>query len=78
MRGLRALEVCAQNGDVDASVELLRLRALDPDHVQAALLVAVQRGDLVLTKILLDGSARPSKGTLPFTVDMFSTWLALT
>ncbi|CAN7940299.1 unnamed protein product, partial [Ixodes hexagonus] len=56
MRGLRALEVCAQNGDVDASVELLRLRALDPDHVQAALLVAVQRGDIVLTKILLDGS----------------------
>ncbi|XP_042146035.1 transient-receptor-potential-like protein [Ixodes scapularis] len=59
MRGLRALEVCAQNGDVDASVELLRLRALDPDHVQAALLVAVQRGDLVLTKILLDGAHGP-------------------
>ncbi|KAM7312637.1 hypothetical protein ISCGN_009542 [Ixodes scapularis] len=59
MRGLRALEVCAQNGDVDASVELLRLRALDPDHVQAALLVAVQRGDLMLTKILLDGAHGP-------------------
>ncbi|KAL3206270.1 hypothetical protein MRX96_040309 [Rhipicephalus microplus] len=55
MRGLRALEVAAQNGDVELSVELLRLRALDADHVQSALLVAIQRGDIRLTQILLDG-----------------------
>ncbi|KAK8770924.1 hypothetical protein V5799_025832 [Amblyomma americanum] len=59
MRGLRALEVAAQNGDVDVSVELLRLRALDADHVQSALLVAIQRGDIRLTRILLDGAHGP-------------------
>ncbi|XP_065296066.1 short transient receptor potential channel 3-like [Dermacentor albipictus] len=59
MRGLRALEVAAQNGDVELSVELLRLRALDADHVQSALLVAIQRGDIRLTRILLDGAHGP-------------------
>ncbi|XP_077534802.1 short transient receptor potential channel 3-like isoform X1 [Haemaphysalis longicornis] len=59
MRGLRALEVAAQNGDVEVSVELLRLRALDAEHVQSALLVAVQRGDIRLTRILLDGAHGP-------------------
>ncbi|KAL1432599.1 hypothetical protein MTO96_013071 [Rhipicephalus appendiculatus] len=64
MRGLRALEVAAQNGDVELSVELLRLRALDADHVQSALLVAIQRGDIRLTRILLDGFLRSAVESL--------------